>query len=107
NERFHFVDPVAEGTTLALERDSWGHSLADASWAVDEGRVQQAGQVFVWHGQPQFFPMSDRCRNVFRAHDYHRVVRQTLGATHFSFHSAPPPNRFAGERSSRSEATPG
>ncbi len=56
-----FADPADEGWFQALRRDLSELSLADATSAVDGGRVRdQHGEVVRWRGKPQVAPITLR-----------------------------------------------
>ncbi len=69
---FFFIDPRSEGVMRALERDLRGHSLAEASWAVELGLVSRLGEThpFVWTGEEQVYPISEKMKKHFESLDY-------------------------------------
>lgn len=79
---FHFVDPIREGCFRALERDLASLSLAEATRAVDEGRVVDTdGLPVEWKPAPQVAPITNRARAWFATDAYQAEVQRTLEAT--------------------------
>lgn len=58
SEYLKYLDPVSEGRLAALQRDLAGFSLADVSWAIDLGCVQdeKSGQEVKWFLDWQVYP---------------------------------------------------
>ena len=80
-----FVDPVDEGTFRALERDLADLPLREASNAVAEGRVREAGgDTFQWQGRPQVLPISLSMQVYFDRDDYHSTVARVRDSTRFT-----------------------
>ncbi len=88
---FAFVDPVEEGRFQALTRDLSGLPLAEAAWAVHEGRVRDAtfGGVFQWRGAPMVLPLAGAARAYLQGPAYVDAAARTLLASRFEVASAP------------------
>ncbi len=69
---FLFFEPETEGVVRALERDFGGHSLAEATWAMELGLVSREGSSgpFLWTGEEQMLATSDRTKRYFASKDY-------------------------------------
>ncbi len=81
----HFVDPEMEGRFQALRRDLRGLDLAEATQAVDEGRVIDAeGRPVKWQGVPQVMPITLQVMTWFDSPEYKDAVARTRDAGHFS-----------------------
>jgi len=73
----HFVDPMVEGRFLALKRDLEHLSLADATWALDNGRVFDAkGRVVSWLPVDQMMPTTRGAQAWFESKRYKKRVER-------------------------------
>lgn len=63
--RFRFVDPVIQGRFDALRRDTANLTLAEFSWAVELGCVEDvnAGTAWQWTGDEMVLPLTDPDRS--------------------------------------------
>ena len=81
----HFVDPEVEGRFQALRRDLGDMDLAEATRAVDEGRVIDAtGQALKWEGVPQVMPITLQVLTWFDSPAYRDTVARVREANRFS-----------------------
>jgi acetoin utilization deacetylase AcuC-like enzyme len=73
-----FLDPADEGLFRALHRALRELPLAEATCAVDERRVVDAGtgEPFTWQPMPMVVPVSDRLRALAEGEDYERKVAE-------------------------------
>jgi hypothetical protein len=76
---FRFLSPVREGRFRALRRDLAKLSMAEAAWAVEEGRVREepGGAVLRWEPAEMVAPLSHDVRQYLESADYARVVEET------------------------------
>ncbi len=86
-EHFHFYDPASEGISRALFRDLSSLPLADLSWAIERGEVQNAktGERFEWNADVQILPMHPAIRDYFASAWYRRRVQEVFAAHTFVF----------------------
>lgn len=81
----HFVDPEMEGRFQALRRDLRGLDLAEATLAVDEGRVLDAeGQPVKWQGVPQVMPITLQVMTWFDSPEYQDAVASARETNRFT-----------------------
>ena len=81
---FSFVDPARQGRFEALVRDlPEGISLADATQAIDEGRVLLNGMPYAWEPDEMAFWLRE-------SPDEPGEVAHEREASHFTFLAAPP-----------------
>ena len=81
----HFADPEMEGRFQALRRDLRGLDLAEATRAVDEGRVVDAeGRPVKWQGVPQVMPITLRVMTWFDSPEYKDAVASAREADRFT-----------------------
>lgn len=79
-----FVDPAVEGRFRALERDLASLPLAEASVAVDQGRVRDAkGKPLVWQAHDQVAPITGRVRAWFGSDAYRSAARRAREEARF------------------------
>jgi len=85
HEKFKFVDPVKEGRLIALMRDTGDHDLADVSWAVYHGCLEDAstGETVPWDGGALVYPLSERLKNHFQSESYLNTVWETVANTRY------------------------
>lgn len=76
--KYRFLDPLTEGHFLALQRDILSElTLADASRALDEGKVvDSAGRPVVWKQNAQAWPRDEKIRAQLFGADYHERVER-------------------------------
>ncbi len=85
-----FVDPEAEGRFQALRRDLAGLDLAQATRAVDEGRVlDDAGQPLKWQGLPQVMPITLQVHTWFDSPEYREAAGRAKKTHRFSVVAEP------------------
>ncbi len=79
---FHFLSPVRQGHFEALQRDLGGLSLAEASWAVEEGRVtaEAVSGALVWQPAEMTTPLGHDLRDYIESEDYSRAAAQAREA---------------------------
>lgn len=72
SEYLKYLDPVSEGRLAALQRDLAGFSLADVSWAIDLGCVQddKSGQDVKWFLDWQIYPTRPAMEGYFNSKVY-------------------------------------
>jgi hypothetical protein len=82
---FRFISPAREGRFQALRRDLGALSLAEASWAVESGRVleEPAGAPFRWEPAEMVAAISHDVRRYLDAADYGRGVEDVAARTRF------------------------
>lgn len=81
----HFVDPVDEGRFQALRRDLAHLDLAEATAAVDEGRVRdQHGEVLRWRGTAQAMPITSKLVAYFKSPSYLAATRRCRDGLSFT-----------------------
>jgi hypothetical protein len=81
---FQFVNPSVEGWFRALERDLSDLSLAEATAAVDCGRVvDESGAPCTWEPAPQVAPITNRVRHWFASEEYRSAAANAHDQAHF------------------------
>lgn len=77
-KNLHFLDPADEGLFRALCEAFHGLPLAEATRAVDEGRVVDArtGEPFTWRPVPMVLPVADSLRDRVEGEEYERQVAE-------------------------------
>ena len=82
---FRFFDPSAEGMFQALKSACNGHSLAEATWAVELELVRQTDRSgpFVWPGEEQVLATSEKTKRHFASQEYARLSTQAKGSIRF------------------------
>jgi hypothetical protein len=79
----HFLSPLRQGRFEALQRDLGALSLAEASWAVEEGRVTEpGGGVLVWQPAEMTMPLGHDLRDYIESEDYSRAVEPARGTVY-------------------------
>ncbi|HSS49230.1 MAG TPA: hypothetical protein VLX28_09800, partial [Thermoanaerobaculia bacterium] len=73
-----FLDPADEGVFQALRQALHGLPLSEATRAVAEKRVVDAGtgEPFVWRPMPMGLPVTDRFRALVDGEEYKRTVAE-------------------------------
>ncbi len=88
-----FVDPQAEGRFQALRRDLAGLDLANATRAVDDGRVLDAsGEPLRWQGVPQVMPITLQVHTWFDSPEYRDAVAAATESERFTVAGADGPS---------------
>lgn len=69
---FRFLEASEQGRFAALQRDLAGLSVAEASQAIEDGRVREepAGRAFVWEPGEMAAPIAPALEAYFREDDY-------------------------------------
>jgi hypothetical protein len=82
---FRFISAVREGRFQALRRDLASLSMAEASWAVENGRVREepGGAALAWEPAEMVAPTSHDVRRYLEAADYARAVEDAAARTRF------------------------
>jgi hypothetical protein len=87
---FHYINPDAEATLRALERDLLRRldgSLAKASWAVEwkmlVDRNSEHAEPFEWFHEAMLFPISEPLTDYFKGGAYRTEVKQRRKALQF------------------------
>lgn len=80
HERCRFLDPVREGTFLAISRDTASFSLPEVSWAIEKGFVidEISGEPFSWFGDDLILPVHADLKQYFREEHYLEAMRNVL-----------------------------
>ncbi len=80
-----FLDPAVEARFRAVLRALHAHPLAEATRAVDEGRVidEHSGEVFTWIPAPMVIPVTERLRSLVQSEEYERAVAAHTTDTSF------------------------
>ena len=74
---FRFLDPEVEGRFRALRKVLEGLSLAEATLAVESGRVLLgSGQPLVWEAGHFYLPVSEDLRSFLDSEDYERRAEE-------------------------------
>ena len=79
--RVRFLEPAHEAWMQALDQLFKGVSLAEASNAIADGRVQEmtTGYRLKWKGYPMVLPVSDKLRGQVTGEAYEQRVAEVLG----------------------------
>lgn len=80
SREFRFFDPEREGRFRAMVRDLLDGNLAEASRALDEGRVLEGDQVVKWVPSEQVLPLRDWLRDYFREPAYETACAEAQAA---------------------------
>jgi hypothetical protein len=74
--QFRFLDPVEQGRFEALRRDLGGLGVADASFAIEEGRVRDevTGRTFAWDPGAMVAPVGAALSAVLGSAPYRDAV---------------------------------
>ena len=77
-KNLRFLDPADEGLFRALCETFHGLPLAEATRAVDEGRVVDArtGEPFTWRPVPMVLPVTESLRDRVEGEEYERQVAE-------------------------------
>jgi hypothetical protein len=84
-EYFHYCDPRLKGIVLALRRDLIELSLAELSWAVFLGCVNDAntGQTYEWQADALVLPLDEHLKKYFGSAEYEQSVYRALAEARF------------------------
>ncbi|KAA3659125.1 MAG: hypothetical protein DWQ10_09565 [Calditrichaeota bacterium] len=84
---FKFIDPEKEAEFYALLRDLQHLSLADMSWAVDCGCIQdeKSGNIFEWFSDVQMFPLKKQLLRYFKSIEYNKRFNNALAKQKYVF----------------------
>jgi len=87
---FRFLSPRRQGRMDALRRDLAPLSVAEASWAVDEGRVSEApgGKPLRWRAAEMMAPVGRALTAYFRSPEY--AAAAALARDGVRFRVSPP-----------------
>jgi hypothetical protein len=82
---FRFISPAREGRFRALRRDLAPLTMAEASWAVEQGRLREepAGSVVGWEPAEMVAALSPDVRRYLESADYERAVAEVAERTRF------------------------
>jgi hypothetical protein len=83
-QALRFLSPGRQGRFEALQRHLGALSLAEASWAVEEGRVTEepGGAALVWQPAEAALPLGHDLRDYIESEDYSRAVEQARGTVY-------------------------
>jgi hypothetical protein len=83
--QFRFLDPVEQGRFEALRRDLAGLRVAEASFAIEEGRVREepAGRAFAWDPGAMVAPITPRLSEIVASAPYRNASDATRDAVRF------------------------
>jgi hypothetical protein len=83
--QFRFVAPARQGRFEALRRDLADLSVAEASAAIEQGRVIDAatGQPFAWEAAEMISPVTDSVTRALQSDAYSVAVRAAREATRY------------------------
>jgi hypothetical protein len=84
-EYFHYCDPHLKGIVLSLRRDLLELSLAELSWAIYLGCVNDAntGQTYEWQADALVLPLDEKLKKYFGSTSYEQIVYHTLAEARF------------------------
>jgi hypothetical protein len=73
---FRFLSPRREGRMDALRRDLEGLGVADASWAIEKGRVieEPPGRVLRWKPSEMVAPLTRVLKSYMKSAEYEQAV---------------------------------
>jgi hypothetical protein len=82
---FRFLSPRREGRMEALRRDLAGLSVAEASWAVEQGRVREepGGKVVRWRPTEMVAPLTRVLKAYMKSDDYEAEVAAARDAVRY------------------------
>jgi hypothetical protein len=106
-ETFRFLSAEREGRFQALRRDLAHLTPAEASWAVERGRVQQedgdSGEVvrLVWEPAPMIDPHSSSLGRALDGDEYVRAARRARERFRYLVSRRSPPHSSQGQSSRR------
>jgi hypothetical protein len=92
---FCFLSPGEQGRFEALCRDLAGVPVAEASAAVEEGRVldPRTGTAMAWEPGEMVMPLTPRVAGVLRSQAWRAAVSAAAAASRFTVRGAPAPAR--------------
>ena len=82
---FRFFDPSTEGIFQALKSACHGHSLAEATWAVELELVRQTDRSgpFLWSGEEQLLATSEKAKRHFTSPEYAQLSTNAKDSLRF------------------------
>ncbi len=85
SRRYRFLDPVAEGKLLALERDFSQLDMAVIAWGIELGCVREknSGEILTNLRQEMVFPTNEEMLRFFLSDAYHDAVNKAYGSHRF------------------------
>jgi hypothetical protein len=83
--QFRFLDPIEQGRFEALRRDLSGLGVADASFAIEDGRVRDeaADRAYVWDPGAMVAPVSSALAAAVASAPYREAVAAARDAARF------------------------
>lgn len=83
---FHFLSPRRQGRMDALRRDLAGLGVAEASWAVDQGRVREEpdGKVLRWRAAEMVAPLGRAVKAYLKSPEYLAEVAAARESVRYS-----------------------
>jgi hypothetical protein len=86
NHSFYFFSPEKEGELKALERDLADLTIAEASWAVNNGLVinENTSTKFEWKAEEMIWPVSDSLKEYFQSDYYLSLKEKTIEEKRYS-----------------------
>jgi hypothetical protein len=88
---FRFISPARAGRFRALRRDLAPLAMAEASWAVEQGRVREepAGTVVSWEPAEMVAAISHDVRRYLDSEDYERAIAEVADQTRYRVDAGP------------------
>ena len=82
SEIFHFLSPARQGRFEALARDLAPLGVAQASWALEEGRVveESSGRPVAWEAGEMVAPLTPRLKGYLASPGYRREAARASEA---------------------------
>jgi hypothetical protein len=83
---YRFFSPLAEGRFQALQRDLAKLHVAEASWAIDRGKVvdTRTSRRVTWQPSEMIAPLTDRVRDYVEGAAYKRAVAEARETGRFA-----------------------
>lgn len=84
SRKLRAIDPVRQAEILALSEDLSSLNLAEQSWAIELGCVEDAtGRVYRWPTPAMLFPFQDDLADYLSGADYRQRMQQARRDMHF------------------------
>lgn len=81
SKKFSIYDPLIEGKRMAIERDLLSkHNLAKVSWAIEENKVYENGNLFHWEPTLQIVPLRSSLYKYFNSEKYKKIVKDAMNS---------------------------